>query len=161
MKFDNELIKKLLICEKEIVQPPSKPKFERGHFRIGFELQSEDKDFYFTAFGRYNATFPENFSVGLVYNPRQEKGSYEILRCNGPHGEHKKFPHHVNFHIHKITTDAIENGLREDSFVEITDKYATFEEAVRFFVRYINLRPQDSKRYFPGRDLQAELFKDN
>ncbi|MFQ5633280.1 MAG: hypothetical protein ACE5I1_31330 [bacterium] len=86
MKFDNELIDKLLTCEKEIVHGPGKPRLERGHHRIGFELQSIDEEFHFSAFGRCNAMFSENFSVGLVFSPRQEKGSYEILRCNGPHG---------------------------------------------------------------------------
>ena len=160
MKFDDELINKLLTCEKEIVQGPGKPRLERGNHRVGFELQSVDEEFYFSAFGRYNAMFPENFSVGLVYNLRQEKGSHEILRCNGPHGEHKMFPHHVHFHIHKITIDAIESGLKEDCFIEIANEYTTYEDALRFFVKYINLKPADLKRYFPGRDLQTKLDLD-
>ena len=67
----------------------------------------------FTAFGRYNAMFNENFSFGLVYFPKHEKGSYEIIRCNGPHGEHVQFPHHVHYHIHKATKQNIENGLKK------------------------------------------------
>jgi len=158
MKFDDDLINKLLSCEKKIIQPPGKPKLERGHYRIGFDLQSVDEAFFFTAYGRYNAMFPENFSLGLKYNPKQERGSFDLLRCNGPHGEHKMYPHHVYFHIHKITTDAMVNGLKEDSVIEITDRYANFEDALRFFVRHINLIPEDIKRHFPGRDLQTQLF---
>jgi hypothetical protein len=78
MTFDDKLIKKLLTCEKEIVQAPGKLKLERGHYRIGFEMQSKDNEFHFGAFGRFNAVFQENFSIGLVYNPKHEKGSYEI-----------------------------------------------------------------------------------
>ena len=158
MKFDNELTTKLLTCEKTIIQPPGKPKLERGHYRMEFQLQSIDEEFYFNAFGRYNAMFPENFSIGLVYDPKHEKGSYEIVRCNGPHGEHAMFPHHIHFHIHKITVDAIQHGLKEDSYIEITDKYAQYEDALRFFVTYINLKIEDIERFFPGRDLQMQIF---
>ena len=158
MDFSDEQFDKLITCEKEIVQAQGKPKLERGHYRISFELQSVDKEFYFRAYGRYNAAFPENFSVGLVYNPRHEKGSYDIVRCNGPHGEHRMHPHHVYFHIHKITTTAIESGLKEDCFVEITDKYATFEDALRFFVKYIHLKSADIKRHFPGKNLQTSFL---
>ncbi len=157
MTFNDELIDKLLTCPKEIIQAPAKPKLERGHYRIGFELQSIDKEFFFKAFGRSNEAFPENFSVGLVYNPKHEKGSYEILRCNGPHGEHEIFPHHVYFHIHKITPGALAEGLKEDRYVEVTDKYSNFEDALHFFVKYINLKSEHIKEFFPGKDLQTEL----
>ena len=160
MKFDADIINKLLTCKKKIVQAPGKLKLERGHYRIGFDMQSEDDNFYFSAFGRYNAMFPENFSIGLIYIPKDEKRSYEILRCNGPHGEHKMFPHHVHYHIHKITTDAVESALKEDCFIELTDKYATYDDALHFFVKYINLTADDIKQYFPGDDFQFKLFKD-
>lgn len=158
MKFDNEYINKLLSCKKEIVQVPSKIKLEHGHYRIGFEMRSINKEFFFSAFGRFNAMFPENFSVGLVYLPKEERGSFEILRCNGPHGEHRMFPHHIHYHIHKITTDAIDNALKEDSYIEITDKYVKYEDALHFFVKHINLKPDDIEKYFPGENLQFELF---
>ena len=159
MNLNNELINMLLNSTKEIVQPPGKPKLERGHYRIGFELQSIDKSFFFSAFGRYNAMFQENFSIGLIYIPKDEKGTHEILRCNGQHGEHKMFPHHTYFHIHRASEDAIEQGLNEDCCIEITDKYATFEEALRYFVKLVNLRSEDIKKYFPGKDLQLDIFK--
>jgi hypothetical protein len=159
MKFDEDLIERLVTCGKKIVQPPGNLKLEHGHYRIGFEMQSADEEFYFVAYGRYNAKFIENFSIGLQYLPKQEKGSFDILRCNGPHGEHKLYPHHVHFHIHKVTADAVERGLKEDCIIEITNAYANFEDALRFFVRHIKLRPEDIKRYFPGQDLQTELFK--
>ncbi len=101
--------------------------------------------------------FAENFSVGLIYVPKQEKGSYEILRCNGPHGEHKLFPHHVHYHIHKITADAMENSLKDDCHIELTDQYGTFEEALHFFVKHIHLKRDDIERYFSGKS-QLPLF---
>lgn len=157
MIFTDELIEKLLTCQKEIVQPPAKPRLERGNYRINFELQSIDKEFFFKAFGRCNEAFPENFSVGLVYNPKREKGSYEILRCNGPHGEHVIIPHHVHFHIHKITIGALVENLKEDISIEITNKYNNFEDALYFFVKYINLKSDDINRFFSGKDLQEKF----
>src|SRR2546430_1685956 len=101
-------IDQLINCDKKIVThttgwrlPAWKP--DRGHHRIALELQSTDEEFLFNAFGRYNSQFEENFSFGLLYIPKHEKGSYEIVRCNGPHGEHLQYPHHVHYHIHKAT----------------------------------------------------------
>ncbi len=46
MEFTNELIGQLTTCPKEIVQFPGKPRLERGYYRIGFELQSVDQEFF-------------------------------------------------------------------------------------------------------------------
>jgi hypothetical protein len=32
-------------------------------------------------------------------------------------------------------------GLKEDSAIEITKAYTTYEEAYRFFMQHINVRP--------------------
>lgn len=157
MILDANIIHELIVCEKQIIQPPFELKQEKGHYRTGFELQSVDGKYFFKAFGRYNAAFNENFSVGLIYIPKQEKGNFEILRCNGPHGEHRMFPRHINYHIHIASHQAIESGLREDSVIEVTDKYANYEEALRFFVNYVHLKKDDIDRYFPPKQLS--MFK--
>ena len=153
MQFDELLINELINCEKQIIHPPAALKLEKGHYRIGFELQSNDRKYFFKAFGRYNAVFNENFSVGLIYFPQHEKGSYEVIRCNGPHGEHIQFPHHTYYHIHKASSEAINVGFKEDRMIEITDKYTNYEEALRFFVQYINVNAIDIERYFPPKQL--------
>jgi hypothetical protein len=158
MKLTSELLKLLIETPKEIIQPPGKPKLDRGHYRIGFEMQSPDQKYFFSGFGRYNAMFEENFSVGLIFIPKDEKGMLEILRCNGPHGEHKMFPHHNYYHIHKATSETIDQGLKEDSFIELTDKFTTFGDALRFFVRYVHLKPDDIVKFFPDKDSQLEMF---
>lgn len=160
MKLTETFAQSLIDMPKELIEKPTIPKYEKGHYRMGFELQSTDKKYRFSAFGRYNATFPENFSVGLIYYPQDEKGAYEILRFNGQHGEHKMFPHHSYFHIHKVNDSAIEQGLKEDSYIEVTDKYTTFEDALRLFARTIKLQPEDIARYFPGKDLQLNMFEE-
>lgn len=156
MTLDQDTIDNLIRCRKRIIKPPSQWKLDKGNYRTGFELQSIDYDYFFTAFGRYNEMFNENFSFGLVYFPKHEKGSYEIIRCNGPHGEHMQFPHHIHYHIHKASQQNIDSGLKEDSTIEITNQYTNFEEAFRFFVRYVNVIQADIDTIFPPK--QSTLF---
>ena len=153
MSLDQKIIDDLILCPKRIIKPPSQWKLEKGNYRTGFELQSEDEKYFFTAFGRYNEMFNENFSFGLVYFPKHEKGRYEILRCNGPRGEHIQFPHHIHYHIDKATQQNIDSGFREDASIEITDQYTNFEEAYRFFVKYINVNQGDIDSIMPPKQL--------
>jgi len=149
MILNQNKIEELIKCPKMIIKKNVPWRLERGHYRIDFELQSINKQYFFTAFGRYNEMFNENFSFGLVFIPKDEKRTYELLRCNGPHGEHKQYPHHIHYHIHKATAESIMKGLKEDCAIEITRAYATYEEAYRFFMRYINIRPEDFNNLFP------------
>jgi len=156
MILDQNKIDELIKCPKKITKKPASWRLERGNYRIDFELQSNDKQYFFSAFGRYNEKFIENFSFGLIYTPKHEKGSFELLRCNGPHGEHKQYPHHTYYHIHIATAENIVKGLKEDSTIIITQNYTTYEEAYRFFIRYINVIPEDYHELFPPK--QPSLF---
>ncbi len=83
MALDQNFIDELIRCQKQVIKEPSTWKLDKGNYRMGFELQSVNEEYFFSAFGRYNAMFNENFSFGLVYFPKHEKGSFEIIRCNG------------------------------------------------------------------------------
>ena len=159
MEWTQEFIDELIKCDKHILKSPTNLKLEFGHYRTSFELQSSDEKYFFSVFGRYNAMFYENFSVGLVFIPKNEKGTYIILRCNGLHGEHRMFPHHSYYHIHKITPDAIHEGLKEEAVIEITEKYSNFEDALNFFVRYIHIDIADITKHFPSKDSQLKMFE--
>ncbi len=76
MLLDQDKIEELIACSKKCIKNPPPWKLEKGHYRTDFELQSADDLYFFSAFGRYNAVFNENFSFGLVYFPKQEKGSF-------------------------------------------------------------------------------------
>ena len=156
MTFNQNIIDEMIRCPKRMIKKPLPWKADRGQYRTEFELQSIDEQHFFTVFGRYNEKFNENFSFGLVYFPKHEKSSFEIIRCNGPHGEHKQFPHHIYYHIHKATEQNIESGLKENSTVEITESYTTFDESFRFFVKYINVIKSDVDSAFPHK--QGSLF---
>jgi hypothetical protein len=156
VRLTNDLIDELLRCQKKIIELPGRWKLDRGYNRTSFELQSLDEKFFFKAFGRVNTAFNENFSFGLIFFPQHEKGSYEIIRCNGPHGEHKSFPHHNYYHIHIATQQNVDMGLKEDSSIEITHEYTNFEQAYRYFAGRINIIPADMNLLFPP--IQTTLF---
>ena len=150
MIYDDEYIKELLECSKEIVDPPPKEyKEDKGHKKKNFTLKSSDGKYFFRCFIRFNIMFNENFSIGLDYKPRNEKGTICLLRCNGSHGENKLIPHHSSFHIHKATAETINSGSKPESHIEITKAYASIEQAIQYFIEIINLNQEDKKKYFP------------
>lgn len=159
--YTDDFIKDLIGCEKNIVDPPSRDyKEERGHLKKNFTLQSIDGNFSFNAFIRFSVHFNENFSIGLDYNPREEKGTVCLVRCNGAHGESIKYPHHSTFHIHKANALTVNSGLKPESNIEETKEYATLNDAIQYFVKFINISVADRKRYFPTPDTQTSLSFD-
>lgn len=158
MKYENEHIENLIYCEKEIIEPPSKEyKKDGGHFKKNFTLRSVNGLYFFRAFIRQNIMFCENFSIGLDYKPKDEKGTICLLRCNGSHGENKQLPHHNNCHIHQATAKTINSGTKSESDVKLTNEYSTFDEAIQYFITVINLKQDDRNRYFPAK--LPELFE--
>lgn len=142
---------------EKIIDPPAREfKEDRGHMKKNFTLSSLDDSFLFRAFIRFNIKFPENFSIGLDFNPKDEKGTICLLRCNGSHGENKQIPLHESFHIHKATADTINSGVKPESNVEKTEEYASMDGAIQYFVNYINLNQENKNRYFP--EKQRGLF---
>jgi hypothetical protein len=68
-------------------------------------------------------------------------------------------PHpHRDFHIHKITPELIEEEINDPNFAEVTDKYASFEQAFRYFCKYINII--NAEKYFQELK-QPNLFEDS
>ncbi len=156
--YTNEFINELITCEKQIIEPPSKDfKEERGHLKKTFTLKSIDGKFQFNAFIRYNSKFKENFSVGLDYNPKEEKGTICLIRCNGPHCENINFPHHISAHIHKASVETINSGQKPERNAEETNEYATLEEAIQFFTNFVNITSSDKKKYFPLTQQELEF----
>ena len=50
------------------------------------KLQSKDGEHDFSVFMRVNQRFPEIFSVGLIYHPKDDPKKICLLRCNGCQG---------------------------------------------------------------------------
>lgn len=99
---------------------------------------------------RINDAFPENFSIGLNYLPRDERGILCLLRCNGPHGEYlggALSPHHL-YHIHRAKAANLEAGLRAELGGDPTSDYASYEEALAWFLKAVNVK--NAGEHFPG-----------
>lgn len=158
MTYTDSDIANLFSCSKEVVTKPKGLKEERGNLRDSFTLKSPDGSYNFNCYIRKLTAFPENFSIGLDYIPKEEKGTIKLLRCNGKHGGTIEFPHHAECHIHKATAFAINNGLDHLSTIELTSEYTTLEEAIQYFIRFININPTDRKNYYPPATGQATLF---
>jgi len=143
----------LISCPKQVVDPPRKEmRSEHGHQRNDMTLSSLDGERHFSVFMRVNKRFPENFSVGLIYNPRYERGDLTLLRCNGRHGEHDNSPiddpqPHFGYHIHRARAGVINAGLPPEKFAELTDTYASFAEPLRHFLQLANI--VNAEAYFP------------
>jgi len=161
-KYSQEEIEELIACPKRTSEPPRKEmKAERGSLRNDMELESMDGKMGFSVFMRINEQFPENFSIGLNFIPKDEPGSFCLLRYNGPHGEHVNMlfedDHpHFGYHIHKAKAELIDEGMLPEKYAEITETYASYKEALYQFLKTTNI--QDVDQYF--NDLgQGSLFE--
>lgn len=156
-----ERLDELIACPKTIVDPPRREmREERGSRRNEMRLVSADGKDEFVAYMRINVKFEENFSIGLDYCPKDVTGRFCLLRCNGPHGEWTNDliePHpHFGYHVHRANADNMERGMKSEAGAEVTKEYASYPEALKFFLKICNVA--DAQRHFPGVD-QMNLFE--
>ncbi len=156
LQLSDQEIEKLIDCPKRIIESPKKElQLVNGHWRNDMKLQSDDGEYDFSVFMRKNEDFEENFSIGLIYNPRDVRGDIPLLRCNGPHGPHVLFDRHDRFHIHKAEQENLASGMRAERTAYITKEYASYQDALGFFLKKCNII--NAEQYFVG-ILQRELF---
>jgi len=109
-------------------------------------------DLEFEVFMRINARFQENFSIGLEYLPKDERGSLCLLRCNGPHGIFLGNPavpqQHFLPHLHKAKPENITLGLRPEKGGEATREYVSYPQALVYFLKTI--RVTNAEEFFPN-----------
>lgn len=137
---------------------------ENRHKRCDLEMEFEpDGTRKFEVFIRQNLQFIENYSIGLRYqtgNPSM--GFITLVRYNGPHGEFsiQADGHYATTHIHRLTEEELDRGCTQpqEKFRESTDRYGTFDEALRVFLGDIGVT--NSSDYFPYL-LQGRLFDGN
>jgi len=159
--YTEQVIKELISCPKVITEPPRGKDARSSYTKSVFALDSKDGQFLFTGFITENLVFPENFSIGLVYKPREEKGSITLLRCNGMHGGTLQNPHHAYCHIHTVQSDFLNQGSKVESHIELTTEYSTLDTAIQFYINLIGLDPFDRQKYFPPPSGQIDLFSLN
>ncbi len=161
-EYTQQEIDHLLKCPKVVIEPPRKQMVEeRGSRRNNMRLTSEDGKIKFEAFMRICEDFPENFSIGLSYCPEDGSGNICLIRCNGPHEGFSDNPNekrqHFGFHIHTAKADNIEAGLKAEKGAERTHAYASYRDALRWFVKECNIKNAD--QHFPN-ELKKTLFDD-
>ncbi len=158
MIYTEEDLAQLIACPKRISRPPRKEmKTEGKHLRNDMELDSLDGKHGFRAFMRHSLDFSENFSIGLDYVPRDEPGSFCLMRYNGMHGGHLEHPHHLRCHIHRCKAEDVNIGLKDALHVETTEKYAAFRDALSCFLRDMKVQDAYLLEHFP-RLAQNELL---
>lgn len=150
-EYSQKEIEDLIRCKKEIIEAPRKDmKLDRGSKRNGMKLKSSDDKLLFRVFIRQNADFPEDFSIGLEYLPIDERDNLMLLRCNGPHGEFEgalvPLPAHFQHHIHKAKEENIQRKVKPEKGATQTSEYASFEEALSYFLKLINV--QNAEKHF-------------
>jgi len=150
--YTTEELEELIACSKTVSEAPRQEmKLDRGHLRNDMRVKSIEGDREFRVFLRRSEDFPENFSIGLAFLPKDGTGEVVLLRCNGPHGGYNdsfdpEHPH-CDFHIHRATAQTIEAGLRPEKSATVSRDFASFEEALQYFLRVTNIR--DGMSHFP------------
>jgi hypothetical protein len=114
----------------------------------------------FSVFMRMHDEFNENFSIGLKHDPRDGSGEVILLRWNGPHGEYNNrfdasHPH-AEYHVHRASEAAIRAGLRPESRAERTQAFASYREALVYFLNETNV--VDAADYFPDSKQESLPF---
>lgn len=167
MFLQDDEIERLITCPKEITKKPRRNMRREGrHLRNDFDCAEFNGPALFHVFMRQHADFSENFSVGLNYSPVRGGETECLFRCNGPHGEQRTLPntppHHFSHHIHRATEDAFASGFRAESRAEVTEVFATFEEAFVYFVNSCSIL--EAEKFFPflgpERGRQLRLFRE-
>lgn len=159
MIYTDKDLSQFIACPKKISQSPRKDMKEDGsHLRNDMELESTDGKHGFRVFMRQNMDLPENFSIGMDYLPKDEPGSFCLIRCNGTHGANKAHSHHLTCHIHRSNAEDVNAGLRVERHIEQTGEYAAFRDALRYFLSAVNVQAADLSQYFPSL-TQPDLFK--
>ena len=135
-----------------------------GHRRCSLKLRAKSESGEtFGVFVRQNVRFTANFSVGLTYfTGDSQMGRITLVRYNGPHGEYSQAPdgHFAAPHIHRITEDEIDSGSYQpqERHREITDRYTTFDQALRVF--FTDISADGFESHFPNL-IQLRLINES
>lgn len=114
-----------------------------------FRMESIDGIYKFKGFLNQNEKFREDFSLGLVYAPKDVRNKILLIRVNGPHGGTIDNPWHAKPHIHRTDAEGVNNGIIAERHRIFVDDYSTFEQAVQFYVKRINIIQPERSKHFP------------
>jgi hypothetical protein len=160
--YSEDQIKELIECPKTVSDPPKREmRLFGADWRNDMTLTATNgTEGEFSVFMRRNEDFPENFSIGLRYQPNE----IVLVRCNGPRGTYNSgsgdanHPH-WDFHIHVASEKAQEAGERAEKYASKTEAYASFEEAIQHFLKAVNLDQKQAAKHFPLKNQTEFLFE--
>lgn len=152
--YTNEFLDTLIACPKTITGGLKSIPIRGGSVKKEFRMTSIDGVFSFKGFLSQNEKFQEDFSCGLVFEPKEEKGRICIIRVNGLHGGNTRIPHHAHCHEHRADADDINNGIKAERLIQEVKDYTTYEQGVLYFVKRINIIQQDRIKHFPPPKIQ-------
>ena len=107
-------------------------KLKRGHAEFDLDLNGAGGSPFRVVARRSNFN-PLDFSVILAYRVPGSNQVLRLKRYNGKSHEHTnpiERQTFYDFHIHTATERYQLSGNREDSFAEVTDRYANVDQAV-------------------------------
>jgi len=111
--FTDDELESLILCPKQVDEPPRREmRLDGKHKRNDMTLKSMDGKHCFRVFMRQSEEFSENFSVGLVYLPSEEPGSFQLIRCNGQHGASAG----IRITLYSISIEAKRTTLTRESW---------------------------------------------
>jgi hypothetical protein len=109
---------------------------KRGHRERDLDIEG-DGGSRFRIVVRESDLNPLDFSVILAYYMPTTNRLFRLRRYNGRHGEHTNRIENQTFeafHVHVATERYQDLGAKEESFAQVTDRYATVTEAMACMV---------------------------
>ena len=111
--------------------------YSQSELTVTGELGSE-----FKVIVRKNLIDPLDFSVILVYLPREEGKGFILRRYNGKHfhKNHLEGNELHDFHVHMATERYQQAGLKAEGYAEVSDGYASVQQATECLFRDANFQ---------------------
>ena len=122
-----------------------------GHKRTSFDIMRADGSRFIIKL-RQNVNDMNDFSAIIAFQEKGNNKDFKLRRYNGKSHEHsnkledEKF---YNFHIHFATQRYQDEGRKEESYAEATNRYSDIEEALNCLLEDCNLKiKQGPQKYF-------------
>ena len=97
---------------------------------------------------RKNLLDPLDFSVILIYLPKDEGRGFVLRRYNGKHFHKNDLEGNQlhDHHIHMATERYQQAGLKPEGYAEVSDEYASVQQAVKCLFRDANFQRGSDRR---------------
>jgi len=121
----------------------SRMQYSQAELPVTGELGSE-----FKVVIRKNLHDPLDFSVILVYLPREEGKGFILRRYNGKHihKNHLEGNELHDYHVHMATERYQQAGLKPEGYAEVSDGYASVQQATECLFRDANFQRGSDRR---------------